>query len=65
MPKVAVYQYTGVLVSENDRVESGAVVAESEEAAREKLRKYSVEKVKLQKIVGSSGFFMGFAANVK
>lgn len=62
---MAVYQYTGVLVNENYRVESGAVVADSEEAAREKLRKYSFDKVKLQKIVGSSGFFMGFAANVK
>ncbi len=62
---MAVYQYTGILVNDNDRVESGAVLAESEEAAREKLRKYRVEKVKLEKIVGPSGFFMGFTANVK
>ena len=62
---MAVYQYTGVLATDHDRIESGAVMADSEEAALEKLRKYRVEEVKLKKVVGPSGFFMGFTANVK
>lgn len=62
---MAVYKYTGTIADEKDRVESGTVVADSPESAREKLRKYRFEKVKLRKVSGMSGFFMGFTASVK
>lgn len=46
-------------------MERGTVLAQSEDEAREKLRKYRVEKVKLQKLHGQSGFYSGFTASIK
>lgn len=62
---MAVYRYTGTVTYKDDSVERGTVVADTKEEAVEKLRKYSVETVKIQKVPGQSGFFMGFTASVK
>ena len=62
---MAVYRYTGTVTYKDDCVERGTVLAQSEDEAREKLRKYRVEKVKLQKLHGQSGFFSGFTASIK
>ncbi|HRK34556.1 MAG TPA: hypothetical protein PLJ47_08175 [Candidatus Hydrogenedentes bacterium] len=62
---MAVYRYTGTVAYKDDCVERGTVVADTREEAVEKLRKYRVENLKLQKIKGQSGFFMGFTASVK
>ncbi len=62
---MAVYRYTGTVTYKDDCVERGTVVANTKEDAVEKLRKYRVETLKLQKIPGQSGFFMGFAASIK
>ena len=62
---MAVYRYTGPVTYKDDSVERGTVVADTKEEAVEKLRKYSVETVKIQKVPGQSGFFMGFTASVK
>lgn len=62
---MAVYRYTGTVKYKDDRVERGTVVAETKEEAVEKLRMYRVEALKLQKVKGQSGFFMGFTASIK
>ena len=62
---MAVYRYNGTIAYKDDSVERGTVVAASKEEAAEKLRKYRVENLKLQKIQGLSGFFSGFTASVK
>jgi len=62
---VAVYRYKGTIAYKDDCVERGTVVADTKEEAAEKLRKYRVENLKLQKIRGQSAFFSGFTASVK
>ncbi len=62
---MAVYRYTGIAAYKDDCVERGTVVADTKEEAVEKLRKYCVETLKLQKVAGQSGFFMGFTAAIK
>ncbi len=62
---MAVYRYTGTVAYKDDCVERGTVVADTKEAAVEKLRKYRMENLKLQKVRCQSGFFMGFTASVK
>jgi type II secretory pathway component PulF len=62
---LAVYRYTGTVAHKDDCVERGTVVADTKEDAVEKLRKYRVETLKLKKVPGRSGFFMGFTASIK
>lgn len=62
---MAVYRYTGTVTYKDDCVERGTVVADTKEEAVEKLRMYSVETLKIQRVPGQSGFFMGFTASVK
>lgn len=62
---MAVYRYTGTVTYKDDCVERGTVVADTKEDAVEKLRKYSVETLKIKKVSGQSGFFMGFTASIK
>jgi type II secretory pathway component PulF len=62
---LAVYRYTGTVTYKDDCVERGTVVADTKEDAMEKLRKYRVETLKLQKVPGQAAFFMGFTASIK
>lgn len=62
---MAVYRYTGTVTYKDDCVERGTVVADTKEDAMEKLRKYRVEALKLQKVPGQVAFFMGFTASIK
>jgi type II secretory pathway component PulF len=61
---VGVYKYIGA-AADRDQVDSGTVLASSEEDAREKLRKYRYEKVKLKKLAGQTAYLASFAADVK
>ena len=62
---MAVYKYTGCVSDRQDEVDCGTVLADSEEAALEKLRKYRYEKVKLKKLVGPDAYLASFTAVVK
>ncbi len=62
---MGVYKYTGTTADRADEIECGTVLADSEEAAREKLRKYRYEKVKLKKLVGRDAYLASLTAVVK
>jgi len=63
---VAVFKYRVVLTQREGYVESGTVLARSEEEAREKLRKYfGAGHIRLKRVTGLAALFKSFSADIK
>ena len=62
---MAVYEYTGVVKNREDFLESGTVLADSEDEARSKLKRFNLRHLKLKRLGGLTSFVKQFTADVR
>jgi hypothetical protein len=62
---MAVFEYAGVVKNREDVVETGTVIAKSEDDARGKLRGLGFKDLRLKKLGGVSSLIRQFSADVR
>lgn len=62
---MAVFEFSAVIKKREDSVERGTVVADTEQEARNKLKKLDYDSIRLRRIRGLSGFFKALTADIK
>lgn len=62
---MAVFEYAGIVKNREEMVETGTVVAKSEDDARGKLRGFGYTKLRLKKLGGVSSLLRQFSADVR
>lgn len=62
---MAVYKYRASASAREDFSESGTIVADSEEEAREKLKQFHFDKIYVKRITGLAALLGRLTANIK
>ena len=63
--EVAVFEYTAMKREREEHVETGTVVAQSEQDALTKLAQFQYDNVRLRRMGGFKGFLKSFTADIK
>jgi len=62
---VVVFKYSATRKEREEHVESGTVVARNESEARDKLKRLSLDEIRLKKVGGISGFLKRISADIR
>lgn len=62
---MAVFRFSGTVREREDSYETGTVVADSEAEAKNKLKPFNLDDVRLKRLGVLSGMLKGFAADIK
>ncbi len=62
---MAVFEFSAVIKKREDSVERGTVVADTEQEARNKLKKLDYDSIRLRRLRGFAGFFKALTADIK
>jgi type II secretory pathway component PulF len=62
---VAVFKYSAVAKNREEMTESGTIVADNEQQAREKLERMDLSDVRVRRIGGISGLLKSLTADIR
>ncbi|MFO7976796.1 MAG: hypothetical protein R6V12_19460 [Candidatus Hydrogenedentota bacterium] len=62
---MAVFKYSAVVRNREEMTESGTIVADNEQQAREKLERMDLSDVRLKRIGGLSGLLKSLTADIR